>query len=579
MSLTNSAGTHRGALRPVFDQLRPAFASLLVHSLFVNLLALAAPIFVLQVYDRVVFYAGLSTLTALVIGMGFALAFDFALRMSRGRLLQRLAVRIDVDLSRRLYGKLDSLPLMALESRPAAVWTTLFRDIDLIRNTLAGPPAVLLADLPFVVLFIVVIAIIAPPLTWLLLLLTVAFVIVAGLSGRLADAAGTAERGALMARDGMLAELVAGRGVAKALGAGEALRGKWEERQSATIAQGVIRGGRTDLFSNLSHLLSVATTVCLTAWGALAILDQTMTVGSLIAANMLANRIVAPLTQLVQGWRGLVACRISMQRLGESFALDDERAAAGVSLPRPRGELAAEAVVFSFPGAQHPTIDNLSLRIPAHGVTAVVGPNGSGKTTLLKLLLGLYRPAEGRVLLDGADTAQFSRAELRKWVGYVPQETTLFAGTIRDNLLIGRPDAEDRDLIAAAEKAGLHRLVIDLPNGYGTEVGESGGRLSGGFRQRIAIARALVGDPPILLMDEPSASLDRQGEDKLRETLLELGRDHTVLVVTHSPALLPHCQTIIALNAGRLLVAGPAQDVLTRLTAGNARAAQQKTAP
>ncbi|MBT6118763.1 MAG: ATP-binding cassette domain-containing protein, partial [Rhodospirillaceae bacterium] len=193
------------------------------------------------------------------------------------------------------------------------------------------------------------------------------------------------------------------------------------------------------------------------------------------------------------------------------------------------------------------------------------GANGSGKTTLLKLMQGLYRPEVGRVLLDGADVKQLARKDLARWIGYVPQDLFLFAGTVRDNIAKADPEASDEKIVAAARLAGLHEHVIDMPQGYATEIGEAGQRLSGGMRQRLAIARALIGDPPVLLLDEPSASLDRRAEEALRDTLTGLGRDRNVIVVTHSPILLPACANIVALEKGRIAMAGPTVEILPRL--------------
>ncbi len=207
-----------------------------------------------------------------------------------------------------------------------------------------------------------------------------------------------------------------------------------------------------------------------------------------------------------------------------------------------------------------------------------MGRNGSGKTTLLKVLQGLYKPSTGRVLLDGADIAQFTRGELADWIGYVPQESVLFEGSVRDNITHRRPDSDDEEIIRAATAAGVHHFIIDLPDGYATEIGEAGRRLSGGQRQRISVARALVGDPPVLLLDEPSSNLDRQAEQELRDTITELGRQRTVIVVTHSPILLASCDNLVALDKGKIALAGPAKEILPRLF-GSARGGKKQPDP
>jgi ABC-type bacteriocin/lantibiotic exporter with double-glycine peptidase domain len=287
--------------------------------------------------------------------------------------------------------------------------------------------------------------------------------------------------------------------------------------------------------------------------------------GALIASNMLIYRLVAPLNQLVGAWRGYATFRQSMERVGAALAEESDRQTSAVQMERPQGALSLDDVAFRYDPRLPPVIDGVSLIIPSGGMTALLGRNGSGKTTLLKLLQGLYVPARGRVLLDGADVAQFTRAELAGWMGYVPQECVLFAGTIRDNIAQGMDRATDEDILRAARLAGVHNYIVDLPDGYGTEIGEAGSRLSAGQRQRIALARALIGDPPVLLLDEPSASLDRQAEESLREVLITLARDHTLLIVTHSPVLLPACRNLVLLDQAKIAMAGPTAEMLPRL--------------
>ena len=247
------------------------------------------------------------------------------------------------------------------------------------------------------------------------------------------------------------------------------------------------------------------------------------------------------------------------------FSLTEDRTERSIRLDRPEGRLTLEAVSYGYEEGRPPVIDNLSMEVKPPGMLGVVGRNGCGKTTLLKMMQGLYAPTNGRVLLDGGDTSQFSRHDLATWIGYVPQECFLFAGTIRENIAITNPEASDEEIVKAATLAGVHEYVIDLSDGYATEIGEAGSRLSGGQRQRIAIARALLPDPPILLLDEVSGNLDMQAEIALRDTLSELARDHTIVVVTHTPVLLRACNNIMALERGRIAMGGPTQEILPRL--------------
>ena len=257
-----------------------------------------------------------------------------------------------------------------------------------------------------------------------------------------------------------------------------------------------------------------------------------------------------------------------------------ERKNAALKLERPRGEIALESVTFKYDEKVAPVIDNLRLTIKPGGLITVMGPNGSGKTTLVKLIQGLYAPTNGRVLLDGADISQFTRSELAGWMGYVPQELFLFAGSIRDNIAKGRPDASDDEVLQASRLAGLHAYVIDYPDGYATEIGEAGRVMPGGLRQRLTIARALIGNPPILLLDEPSSNLDREGEADLCRTLKEFAKDHTVIAVTHSSAILAASYQVLVMQKGRIVRAGRPEDVLPQISAAQAgqMAAQHRAA-
>lgn len=552
--LWNSLRDARGALRDI-----------LFVSFFVNLLALAAPVFVLQVYDRVVFHAGLTTLQGLVLGMAVVMLFDYILRQARSRIFQAIAVNIDISVGRALYDKILGLPLRALEGRPGAYWQALFRDVEVVRNALAGPSAALAIDVPFAVLFLILIFILAPPVAWVIGLFIPAFLLLAWRSGKVARQTTKRERDASLSRDELLNELITSRATVKSLALADAMQPKWESKHAASIVHAKERGKTTDGHQVLGHVMTLMTTVAITAVGALAILDQKMTIGALIAANMLGGRAVAPLSQLVGQWRVLTQLRQAIARLDGVFALEGERVETAVALKRPEGVLRLEEARFAYDPGGPVVIDGLDGKIGPAGLHGVIGRNGCGKSTFLKLIAGLYIPQEGRVLLDGADILQFSRRELARWIAYLPQECTLFSGTIRDNICIANPDAADEAIIAAAERALVHEFIIDLPDGYATDIGEAGARLSGGQRQRLALARAFLGEPSVLLLDEPTSDLDNDAERHLAGVLRETSRESTVVVATHSPAILNTCDTILVLDGGRVAMAGPAREVLQRL--------------
>ena len=548
-------------LRPLLSR----FGELVGVSFLINLLALAVPVFVLQVYDRVVLFAGMSTLQGLTVGVIVAIVFDFILRQARARVLQRVALRLDADVGRRLFGKLSRLPLRDLERQSAAAWQTLRRDIDAIRDVLGGPPLLNGLDLPFAVVFVAVIAVIAAPTLPVLAVAIVAFVALGVASSRLISRTSRAEADRAVARDALLTEIIAGRTTLKALDMGERLKEVLEDRHASAIEVSLRRGALTDSSANVGVALAMLTTVGMTVAGALAILAQEMTIGALIAANMLANRVTTPFNQLVPSWRAWMHFRRALQRLGALFELADERLAAGISFPRPAGNCAAEAISFRYRDEHEPVIADLSLTL-GPGMHCVVGPSGVGKTTLLKLLHGLYSPESGRVLLDGADIAQFPRRDLARWIGYVPQEPVLISGTVRDNIAGFDTDVADDRVMETAKLAGAHAFVVDLPDGYATDVGERGSRLSGGQRQRLAVSRALLHDPALLLLDEPTASLDQAAERHLCGVLTRLAGERNVVVVTHSPLLLSACDTVIVLRQGRVAARGPPAEIAPRLS-------------
>ena len=552
-------------LHALMLSLRPAYKQALVVSFFINLLALAASMFSLNVYDKVVFHSGLYTLTALVIGMAFVLFFEHVLRGTRAELLQQTGVRLEVEIGRRLFSRFLSLPAITLESRPASFWQSLFRDVELVRTTCSGANALLLIDLPFTILALIVIAVIALPLLPVMLVFAACFMFLAWRSGNVLRDSSGIEREKSLNRDALLAEIAAMRGTVKAQGFDGAINARWEERYAEWLEESVHRSHQADHFRDLAHGLTLASTVVMTSVGALAILNHDMTMGSLIAANILSGRVISPLTQLVSQWRLFGQFFQARKRLDAVFAMQTERAASAVQLSRPKGAIVLDNVHFRFPRAEQDLIHPISGQIGPKGLHAIVGANGSGKSTLLKILRGLYAPTEGRVLIDGADIAQFARRDMVRWVGYLPQYVQLLSGTIRDNLTLGAGGVSDEQIVAAAKLAQAHDFIVARPDGYGTSVGEQGAALSGGERKRIAIAQALIHDPPILLLDEPTSDLDRASELAFCRTLRQLAENHTVIVVTHSPEVLDLCNGIIVLDKGHMVAAGPAADILPKL--------------
>lgn len=551
--------------RELMFRLRPAYRQALGMAFAINLLALLTALFSLQVYDRVVAHAGYASLVALVLGMLVVISMDYLLRHGRALLLQRVGARIEVDIARAVFQRLLHLPALELEKRNSTYWQSVFRDIELLRSTCSGGLALLVIDFPFLVLTVVLIGVIAWPVLPMALITLLAFGALAWISGREAEIKSATEKNSMLSRDATVAELAQARLNLKALGADQAASQRWEAHYANWMGNSLHRSREYDTHRDLATAMTTLNTVMTTSVGALAILSQMMTMGALIAANILSGKLISPLVQLVGQWRSWGQFLAAKKRLDQLFQLQMDRAETVVTLPRPKGTLVLEQVSFQYPLSKHPQIVSISGQIGPGGLHAVVGANGSGKSTLLKLFRGLYTPCDGRVLLDGADLNQFSQRDLSRWVGYLPQQVQLISGTVRDNIAISDPEFPDELIIKAARWACAHEFVVDLPDGYGTQVGDAGSRFSGGQRKRIAIAQTLLHDPAVLLLDEPTSDLDPVAEQAFINTLKELGRDHTVIVVTHSANLLRQCQGILVIDKGRLAMAGPAAKVLPRL--------------
>lgn len=562
-------------LRELLLPLRPAYRQALMLAFLINLIALGAAVYSLQVYDRVVAHAGYSSLVALTVGMLIAIGLDLVLRSGRAHLLQRLGLQIEATIARRAFARLMSLPAVVLEGRSPAYWQTVFRDIELVRSTCSGATALLLIDLPFLLLALLLLALIAWPLLPVALGTIAAFVILAWRSGKVTRHAAETEREKLVGRDAAIAELAGARMLLKTIGAQQSAHARWEKNYAAWMGEALARSREADHYRDVAYGMTTLNTVVTTGFGALAILSHLMTMGALISANILAGRIISPLVQLVGQWKQFGQYQAARKRLDALFALPVERAATGVAMPRPQGTLLLDNASFRYPGSEHDQLQAISGQLGPYGLHAIVGANGSGKSTLLKLLRGLYRPASGRVLLDGGDLTQFSQQDLARWIGYLPQQVQLISGSVRDNIALAEPDIDDEHVIAAAQRACAHGFVINLPDGYATEVGEGGSRFSGGERKRIAIAQVLLRDPPMLLLDEPTADLDREAEQAFIATLRALATDHTVLVVTHSLAVLSQCNGILVLEKGQLKTAGPARQILSGLGYGEPQQPQK----
>ena len=558
---TSKAGT----VKEVIAETVPYLKRAALLSVFVNLVALFPAIFSLQVYDRVIYRSGLNTLTALLIGMVIVLAADLILRSFRARVLRVAAVRIDADIANRLMNKLLAVPLRDLEARPTAAWYSLFKDVDTVRVVWSGAVAMTVLDLPFAILALALIAMVAMPILPVIL---VGIGLLGALSwyssgefrNRRVEEFARARR-----RDEILAEVCRGREAIKSLVQDASAKTAWVDSYNQWVSESFSKNGELEDQRELSVSIMLMINIAITALGAFAIINQSMTVGGLIAANMLASKAVGPLAAMCSHWRSIAHSREAADRLDAVFASNEEKAPTGLQLPVPSGALRLDNVSYQHVGAQGMVLKGVSAQIGPRGIYAVAGDNGAGKSTLLKVLRGLYLPANGRVLIDEYDLSQFSRVELAKWIGFLPQSSQLFEGTIVDNLRRSNPDASDEQILMASKRSGAHDFIAKMPDGYMTQVGEGGNRLSGGQRRKIAITQAFLSDAPVLLLDEPTNDLDFAAETHLMAIFKTLAATKTIIMVTHSVRLMAICDRVIYLDRDSKLHIGATPDMLRLL--------------
>jgi ATP-binding cassette subfamily C protein LapB len=551
------------------------FKDILAAALLINIFAIAMPLFSMNVYDRVVPNFAVETLWVFAGGMTLVLIMDYIIRLLRGHFVDLASARIDVRLSALIMERVLG---MRMAQRPASVgaFASNLRSFEVVRDFIASATVTTLIDLPFALVFLIAMLWICWPLVLLpilgiLLVMMYSYVI----QHRMRDLSETTFRAAAQ-RNATLVESLTALETIKAHGAESQMQARWE-KTTAFLARvsGELRllsSSTVNGASAIQQFINISVVVA----GVYLIHERELTLGGLIASTMLSGRAMAPLSQVVGLMLQFENAKNSMKSLEGVMTMPNERSEESSFVHRPeiRGDIEFRDVHFSYPGREESALRGVNFRIRQGEHVVIIGRIGSGKSTLQKLILGLYAPTKGAVLLDGVDLRQLDPADLRRNLGYVEQDSMLFYGSLRDNIAIRAPYADDRALVAAADLAGLTEFVNRHPQGFDMVVAERGESLSGGQRQSIAIARAVLLDPPVLLLDEPTSSMDYSSEAQFKERVRQFGEHKTMIVVTHRTSLMDLADRIIVLDDGVIVADGAKDKVIAALQAGQvARAA------
>ena len=567
------AGAHwlREALLPLW----PLYGEVLLASLMINLFALCMPLFSMNVYDRVVPNHATATLWALTAGMAAVTLFDFGMRMLRGYFIDIAGKRIDLQLSSQVFQRVLDLR-MAARPPSAGAFASNLQEFESVRDFATSATMAALVDLPFVALFIGAMFWVGGSVAWIPVA-AIPVILGAGLLlqaplARLVQA--SSRLGAQ--RQAMLFESLVGLEAVKAAGAQGMLQRRWE----GLITQMSRHGLNARLLSasavNFAQFAQQVAYLLVVVVGVLQIGEDKMTLGGLIACTILAGRALAPWSQMASLLTRYHQARNALYVTGRVMKMPVEHEAGQRFLERGalRGEIEFRDVRFSYPEQKSEALCGLSFKIAAGEHVAVIGRIGSGKTTLEKLVMSLYAPDAGTVLIDGSDVRQLDPALLRRQIGHVPQDVMLFYGSIRDNIVLGESGVDDEAMLRAATIGGVADFVAASAQGYDMPVGERGACLSGGQRQAIAIARAELLAPPILLLDEPSSAMDARSEQLFKERLAAQIEGRTLVLVSHRGSLLSLVDRVLVLDQGRLVADGPRDAVLAALAAGKLHVAR-----
>ncbi|BBK35687.1 transporter HasD [Allostella sp. ATCC 35155] len=553
------------SVRALLRACRPELITVGVITFFINMLMLTLPLYTLQMFTRVFASGSMSTLVMLTIVAAFAMIVMGVLYFVRSRVTNEMSNKIDAMLGENLLRLSIKNGLLNNASRDAQG----LRDLAQVRNFLAGGELPNLFDTPWVPMYLFIIWIFDPLLGYVAIagaIIMISFAVANEvLSRRPLRIYNTASVLATQEAESMVknAEAIESMGMMKGV-----VR-QWRKMQSVVLSSNSRSNKISSFIGTSSRTVRLLVQISVTAVGAYQVVNHSISPGAFVVANILMARALAPVDAAIATWRSVVAFMSAARRLDALMQDLPRMQSATMALPAPKGRMAVDRLVFRHRvgGGLAPAIlKGVSFAIEPGEALGVVGPSGSGKSTLVKCMVGVWRPFSGTVRLDGADVAQWDSEDLGQYVGYLPQEVELFNASIRDNISRFQ-EADPKDIVEAAQLAGVHDLILRMPNGYETRIGAGNYILSGGQRQRIGLARALFGDPRLLVLDEPNANLDTEGEAALRQALVHCKqRGVTVIVIAHRPSILSNVDKMLFMRDGQVELFGPPAEVMARLS-------------
>jgi ATP-binding cassette subfamily C exporter for protease/lipase len=549
---------------------KSAFRTVGIFSAIVNLLMLVPSLYMLQVYDRVLVSQSEVTLLMLTLMMLGAYVFMSALEFVRSFVLVRVGAKLDMQLNKRVYTAAFEHNLRRAGGNAGQA----LNDLTTIRQFVTGNALFAFFDAPWFPIYLVVIALFDPwlglfALVGTAILITLAYVNEVVTKKPLAEASTMSIKSSTLATNNLRnAEVI------ESMGMLSGLMGRWFKLHTKFLQLQAEASEKAGIVSAMTKFVQVSMQSLVLGLGALLVIDGTISPGMMIAASILLGRALSPVQLLISVWKQWSGTRSAYERLAELLDSNPPRQP-GMELPTPHGTLTVEAVTAAPPGAQVAVLKNLSLGIQPGDALGVIGPSGSGKSTLARLLVGVWPAAAGKVRLDGADIYQWNKDQLGPHLGYLPQDIELFGGTVSENIArFGEVDAEK--VVEAAKRAGVHDMILHFPKGYDTILGDGGAGLSGGQKQRIGLARALYGDPALIVLDEPNSNLDDVGEQALVAAILDLRRrGKTIVLITHRTSVIGATNKLLLLRDGVAQMFGPTNDVLAALQQANQQQAQQ----